>query len=78
MVDALAAALGDDGVDSRDAVEKVVVFRDELTLDVRREHLPPVARRLRDDPHCASSCAWASPACTTPTRPIANCTPSTR
>ena len=42
-----------------------MVFRDELTLDVRREHLPAVAQTLRDDPACDSSCAWASAACTT-------------
>ena len=32
------------------AVERVVVFRDELTLEVRREHLLAVAQALRDDP----------------------------
>lgn len=32
------------------AIEKVVVDRDELTIFVRREHLPAVARILRDDP----------------------------
>jgi len=42
LVDRLAAALKE--------VEKVVVYLDELTLHVRREHLPSVARRLRDDP----------------------------
>ncbi|MFI9504087.1 NADH-quinone oxidoreductase subunit C [Nocardia sp. NPDC052566] len=31
------------------AIEKVVVFRGELTLHVRREHLIAVARVLRDD-----------------------------
>ncbi|HEU4911286.1 MAG TPA: NADH-quinone oxidoreductase subunit C [Actinomycetes bacterium] len=33
-----------------DAVEKVVVHRDELTFHVRREHLVDVMRALRDDP----------------------------
>ncbi len=33
-----------------DAIEKVVIHRDELTLHVRRERLPDVAGRLRDDP----------------------------
>jgi NADH-quinone oxidoreductase subunit C len=47
VVDALAAALGDDVFTA--AVERVVVFRDELTLDVRREHLVAVAQALRDD-----------------------------
>ena len=31
------------------AVERVVVHRDQLTLEVRREHLPAVAQTLRDD-----------------------------
>jgi NADH-quinone oxidoreductase subunit C len=31
------------------AIEKVVVFRDELTLHVQRDRLPDVARALRDD-----------------------------
>ncbi|MCV7422186.1 NADH-quinone oxidoreductase subunit C [Mycobacterium yunnanensis] len=47
VVDALAAALGDDVFAA--AVERVVVFRGELTLDVRREHLVAVAQALRDD-----------------------------
>ena len=33
-----------------DAIEKVVVDRDELTFFVRREHLVDVMQRLRDDP----------------------------
>lgn len=32
------------------AVEKVNVYRDKMTIFVRREHLPLVARILRDDP----------------------------
>ena len=47
VVDALAAALGEDVFTA--AVERVVVFRDELTLHVRREHLVVVAQALRDD-----------------------------
>ena len=55
LVDALEAALGEPTaaeppIALGTAVEKVVVFRGELTLDVRREHLPRVARLLRDDP----------------------------
>ena len=51
LVDRLAEALkADDDVEFADAVEKVVVYCDELTLHVRRELLPQVARRLRDDP----------------------------
>jgi NADH-quinone oxidoreductase subunit C len=48
VVDLLIAALGPDPFSA--AVERVVVFSDELTLDVRREHLPLVAQTLRDDP----------------------------
>ncbi|MGU3499352.1 NADH-quinone oxidoreductase subunit C [Mycobacterium sp. C31M] len=48
VVDALIAALGPDRF--TDAIERVVVFRDELTLDVRRAHLPNIAQTLRDDP----------------------------
>src|SRR4051794_13446192 len=47
VVDALAAALGDELFGA--AVERVVVFRDELTLEVRRDHLLSVAQALRDD-----------------------------
>ena len=51
VVDALSAALGDDGPDSWAAsIERVVVYRNELTLEVRREQLPVVAQTLRDDP----------------------------
>jgi NADH-quinone oxidoreductase subunit C len=47
IVDRLAEVLGDDGFGA--ALERVVVFRDQLTLDVRRDHLLTVARALRDD-----------------------------
>ena len=50
IADRLAEALQRDGVEFDDAVEKVVVDRDELTLHVRRELLPQVAQRLRDEP----------------------------
>ncbi len=46
--DALIDALGEDGFTA--AVERVVVFRGELTLEVRREHLVAVAQTLRNDP----------------------------
>ena len=42
VADALIDALGEDGFTA--AVERVVVFRGELTLEVRREHLVAVAR----------------------------------
>ncbi len=47
-VDRLELVLAQDGVE--DALEKVVVDRDELTLFVRRERLLAVAKHLRDDP----------------------------
>ena len=47
VVDALATVLGEDVFTT--AVERVVVFRDELTLHVRREDLVVVAQALRDD-----------------------------
>ena len=46
LVDRLADVLGDE---FGTAVEKVVVFRGELTLHVQREKLPLVAEALRDD-----------------------------
>lgn len=50
VADALHAAVTESGVDVEAAIEKVVVHRGELTFHVRREHLPEVARRLRDEP----------------------------
>jgi NADH-quinone oxidoreductase subunit C len=41
-------AAGAPAVTYDDAIEKVVVFRDEMTLHVRREHLRPVALTLRN------------------------------
>lgn len=49
LVDTLAAALERDGVEFAGAVEKVVVYCDELTLYIHRPHLPAVARLLRDE-----------------------------
>jgi NADH-quinone oxidoreductase subunit C len=51
IADRLAEALGRNDVEFDDAVEKVVVDRDELTLHVRRDLLPQVAQRLRDEPN---------------------------
>jgi NADH-quinone oxidoreductase subunit C len=48
VVDTLGGALTD--VAYHEAVERVVVDRGEMTLFVAREHLPAVARALRDDP----------------------------
>ncbi|WP_099184672.1 NADH-quinone oxidoreductase subunit C [Mycobacterium kansasii] len=54
IADRLAEALHGEGVEFDDAIEKVVVYPQgegaELTLHVRRERLPQVAQRLRDEP----------------------------
>lgn len=49
-VDVLEAALPEAGVPFADAVDKVVTEFDQLVLYVQREHLPAVAKTLRDDP----------------------------
>jgi NADH-quinone oxidoreductase subunit C len=46
--DTIADALG-----MSDAIERVVVDRGELTFHVKRERLPEVAAKLRDDPELA-------------------------
>ncbi|RDH73933.1 NADH-quinone oxidoreductase subunit C, partial [Mycolicibacterium moriokaense] len=48
VVDRLIEALGIESYAS--AVERVVVYRDQLTLEVAREHLPAVMQVLRDEP----------------------------
>jgi NADH-quinone oxidoreductase subunit C len=48
VVDALIDALGADVYAT--AVERVVVFRDEMTLEIRREHLVETVRALRNAP----------------------------
>lgn len=48
VVEKLRAALAVAGTKFETALEKVVVFRGELTLHVHREHLVVVARALRD------------------------------
>ncbi|PRC57988.1 NADH-quinone oxidoreductase subunit C, partial [Mycobacterium sp. ITM-2017-0098] len=48
VVDALGGALGEDTF--AEAIERVVVYRDELTLEVHRERLIAVAQALRNDP----------------------------
>lgn len=48
VVTDLHAALGAVGVGWETVIEKVIVFRGELTLHVRREHLVTVAKALRD------------------------------
>jgi len=46
VMDALGAALGDAAEES---IERVVVFRGELTVEVHRDRLVSVAQTLRDD-----------------------------
>jgi NADH-quinone oxidoreductase subunit C len=50
VADTLAGSLATVGVSFGEAVEQVIVASGQLTLYVRREHLPAVASRLRDDP----------------------------
>ncbi len=50
VADALEAALSGQDAAYGDAVERVVVDRDEMTVFVRREHLAEVAGAMRDDP----------------------------
>ncbi|MGB0971599.1 MAG: NADH-quinone oxidoreductase subunit C [Mycobacterium sp.] len=48
IVDTLAAALGEETFAA--AIERVVVHRDQLTIEVSRAQLPTVAQALRNDP----------------------------
>ncbi|ADU00476.1 NADH-quinone oxidoreductase subunit C [Mycolicibacterium gilvum] len=48
VVDRLAEAVGDDAF--TESIERVVIHRDELTLEVHRDRLVEVAQALRDDP----------------------------
>ncbi len=47
VTDRLVEVLGTEAFDA--AVERIVVFRDQITFHVLREHLPSVASALRDD-----------------------------
>jgi NADH-quinone oxidoreductase subunit C len=48
VVDGLTAALGDDT--AAESIERIVVHRGELTVEVHRSRLVSVAQTLRDDP----------------------------
>nr|WP_206441139.1 NADH-quinone oxidoreductase subunit C [Streptomyces boncukensis] len=50
VADELEGALEEQGLLPENAIERTVVDRDELTFHIAREHLPRVARTLRDDP----------------------------
>ena len=49
VVDVLEEVLTAQGLDPRRVIEQVVVDRDELTIQVRREHILTVCRAMRDD-----------------------------
>jgi NADH-quinone oxidoreductase subunit C len=51
--DIVATALEDAGLGLDDAIERVVVDRGELTFHVKRDRLPEVAAKLRNDPALA-------------------------
>ncbi|WP_241562549.1 NADH-quinone oxidoreductase subunit C [Streptomyces hoynatensis] len=50
VADELEGALEEQGLDPEAVIERTVVDRGELTFHIAREHLPAVARTLRDDP----------------------------
>jgi NADH-quinone oxidoreductase subunit C len=50
VADALETTLGAAGTGFSEAIERVVADRGELTFYVRRERLPEVAAKFRDDP----------------------------
>lgn len=49
VVDIIEELIESDGLKVADVIERVVVQHDQLTLWIRREHLPRVAQWLRDD-----------------------------
>lgn len=53
LTDELARVLEADGTGFGDAIERVIADRGELTFHVRRERLPEVATKLRDEPQLA-------------------------
>jgi len=48
--DEIELSLAARNVPARDAIERVVIYRDEITYHVRREHLITFATVLRDEP----------------------------
>ena len=50
VADELEGALEEQGLDPEAVIERTVVDRGEITFHIAREHLPVVARTLRDDP----------------------------
>jgi NADH-quinone oxidoreductase subunit C len=50
VTDEIELSLDARGLPAVDAIEKVVIYRDEITYHVRREHLVAFATALRDEP----------------------------
>ncbi len=50
ITDEIELSLADRGLPATDAIEKVVIWRDEITYHVRREHLLDFVTALRDEP----------------------------
>ena len=50
ITDEIELSIADRGVPATDAIEKVVIWRDEITYHVRREHLLNFVTALRDEP----------------------------
>ncbi|WP_419217247.1 NADH-quinone oxidoreductase subunit C [Gordonia sp. CPCC 205333] len=50
LADELAAGLDRRSIGFDEAIERVVIYRDEMTVHVRRTYLPTVASTLRDEP----------------------------
>jgi NADH-quinone oxidoreductase subunit C len=48
--DEIELSLADRGVPAQEAIEKVVIHRDEITYHVRRDHLVAFVTALRDEP----------------------------
>lgn len=77
VADELEGALEEQGLVPGNAIEKTVVDRGELTFHIDREHLPTVARTLRDDPALRFELCTGVSAVHFPGTRAANCTRST-
>ena len=77
ITDRLSDVLGAETFDA--AIERVVVFRDQLTFEVDRDHLLDRSpRHCATTSCCGSNYAAAYRVCTTPMTQAVNCTRSTR
>ena len=50
ITDEIELSIAARGLPATDAIEKVVIWRDEITYHVRREHIVPFVTALRDEP----------------------------